>query len=89
LKTFVNTNKDGTFILLLVACRQVPECILTQNSVGVGGVSYIDARKKFWNTIPACILLRKNFQTGVPACSVTKIPLLVGIQMVTNFDEIE
>jgi hypothetical protein len=46
LKTFVNTNKDGTFILLLVACRQVPEYILTQNSVGVGGVLVISMLEK-------------------------------------------
>jgi hypothetical protein len=39
------------------------------------GVSYINARKKrFWNTVPACVLLRLNFQNGVPAHSVKKCP---------------
>jgi hypothetical protein len=41
-----------------------------------GGVSYTSARKKrAWNSIPACILLRKNLQNDVLMHSVTKIPL--------------
>jgi hypothetical protein len=36
------------------------ECIVTQNSVGEGGVSYTNAReKRFWDDIWVCILLRK------------------------------
>jgi hypothetical protein len=31
--------------------------------------------KRFWNAIPACVILRKNFQNGVLVCSVTKVPL--------------
>jgi hypothetical protein len=33
------------------------------------------AKKRFWNTVLVCILLRKNFWNGVPGCSITKIPL--------------
>jgi hypothetical protein len=32
-------------------------------------------KKMFWNSILACVLLRKSFWNGVLACSVTKIPL--------------
>jgi hypothetical protein len=40
-------------------------------------VSYTDAcEKRVQNTVPACVLLRKNFWNGVLAHSVTKIPLL-------------
>jgi hypothetical protein len=24
-------------------------------------------KKRFWNAVPACVLLRKSFQNGVPA----------------------
>jgi hypothetical protein len=49
---------------------------VTENSVGDGGVSYIDGRRKtFRNIVLACVLLRKNFWNGVPARSVTKISL--------------
>jgi hypothetical protein len=44
---------------------------------GGGGISYNDARKKrFWNTIPACIILIKSFRNGVPERPVTEIPLV-------------
>jgi hypothetical protein len=33
--------------------------------------------KKFWNAIPACIMLRKNSWNGVLAHSITKIPLIL------------
>jgi hypothetical protein len=50
-----------------------------------GGVNYVDARKKsFWNTIPACALLRKNFRNGVLVCSNTKIPLILSRFTLTN-----
>jgi hypothetical protein len=32
-------------------------------------------KRKFWNAVPAFVLLRKNFWNGVSARSVTKIPL--------------
>jgi hypothetical protein len=33
-----------------------------------GGVSYIDeGRKRFRDTVPACILLRKNLRNGIPS----------------------
>jgi hypothetical protein len=45
-----------------------------------GGGSYIDAREeRFWNTVLACVLLRKRFQNGVLAHSITKIPLSVSL----------
>jgi hypothetical protein len=31
-----------------------------------GGVSYIDAKKRFRIAVPVCVLLRKNFRNGVP-----------------------
>jgi hypothetical protein len=49
---------------------------VTQNLVGEE-VSYTDAkRNRFWNTVPVCVLLRKNVRNGVPTPSVTKLPLL-------------
>jgi hypothetical protein len=33
-------------------------------------------KKKFWNTILAYVLLRKNLWNGVPVRSITKIPVL-------------
>jgi hypothetical protein len=33
--------------------------------------------KRFWDAVPACILLRKNFWNGVLARSITKIPLVL------------
>jgi hypothetical protein len=41
-----------------------------------------NARKKFCNTILACIVLRNSFQNGIPMCSVTKIPLVIGIWLI-------
>jgi hypothetical protein len=39
---------------------------------------YTDPRKRrFWNAVLGCILLRKNFQNSVLAHSVTKIPLII------------
>jgi hypothetical protein len=35
--------------------------------------------KRFWNAVPACVLLTKNFRNGVPVRSVTKILLTVYI----------
>jgi hypothetical protein len=34
-------------------------------------------RKKFWNDVPACVLLIKSYRNAVPARPVTKIALLV------------
>jgi hypothetical protein len=56
--------------------KKVPECKewLTIWSERCG-VSYSNSRKKrFWNAVPACILLSKNLWNGVPARSITKIP---------------
>jgi hypothetical protein len=54
---------------------------MTQNSVGERGVSYAYAgEKRCWNSVPACVLVRQNFQNGVPACSITKIPLVLRYQ---------
>jgi hypothetical protein len=36
-------------------------------------------KKRFWNAVLACILLRKNFWNGVPARSITKIPQVMRI----------
>jgi hypothetical protein len=42
---------------------------VTQNSVTEGEVLVISMpRKKFWNTILACVLLGKNFQNGILTC---------------------
>jgi hypothetical protein len=42
-----------------------------------GGVCCIDAKKKrFQNTILACVLLRNNFWNGVMTHSIPKIPLI-------------
>jgi hypothetical protein len=46
------------------------------------GVSYTDVRKKFWNSVPACVLLINNFWNGVLVLSITKIPLVVGILVI-------
>jgi hypothetical protein len=56
-------------------------CTVTQYSIGKGEVLVITmpGKKQFRNTIPACILQRKNFQNGVPARSGTKIPLPITI----------
>jgi hypothetical protein len=55
---------------------------LTKNLVG--GVSYINPRKKrFQNTIPVCALLRKNFQNGVLERSATKKPMPLPTQVST------
>jgi hypothetical protein len=41
-----------------------------------GGVSYINDRKKrLWNGVPTCVLLRHNFQNGVPLHFVIKMHL--------------
>jgi hypothetical protein len=34
-------------------------------------------KRRFWNAVLACILLRNNFENGVPARSVRKIPLIL------------
>jgi hypothetical protein len=34
-------------------------------------------RKRFWNIVLVCVLLRKNFQNSVLVHSITKIPLVV------------
>jgi hypothetical protein len=34
-------------------------------------------KKRFWNAVPASVLLRKNLWNGVSACPVTNIPLLL------------
>jgi hypothetical protein len=34
-------------------------------------------KKRFWNTIPVCVLLRDNLWNGVMACSITKLPLVI------------
>jgi hypothetical protein len=47
---------------------------VTQNSVGGGQVLVLSIQG---NTVPACILLRKNFWNGVPVRSVTKIALII------------
>jgi hypothetical protein len=60
--------------VLFFSRKLVLEHIVIQNSVGEVGVGYIYAKnERFWNTIPACVLLRKNFQNGVPACSIRKL----------------
>jgi hypothetical protein len=41
------------------------------------GIFLCQEKKRFWNAILVCVLLRKNFWNGVLACSVTKIPLLI------------
>jgi hypothetical protein len=53
---------------------------VTKNSVGDAEVlSFIDARGKKWlrNTVPACIILRKNFRNGVPERLSTKMLMLI------------
>jgi hypothetical protein len=35
----------------------------------------------FRNAVPACVLLRKSFRNGVPARSVTKIPVIMRMQI--------
>jgi hypothetical protein len=47
---------------------------VTQNSVGGGQVLVLSIQG---NSVPACILLRKNFWNGVPVRSVTKIALII------------
>jgi hypothetical protein len=48
------------------------------------GVDYTNARKKrFWNTVLASVLLRKNLWNSVPARSITKIPLSVTFPTIT------
>jgi hypothetical protein len=56
---------------------------VTQNLVREGEVILMSG-KKFWNTVLACVLLRKNLRNGLPACSVTKIPLNI-CKMITVF----
>jgi hypothetical protein len=36
-------------------------------------------KRRFRNSVPACVLLRKIFLNGVPARSVTNIPLIITI----------
>jgi hypothetical protein len=35
------------------------------------------AGKKFWNAVPACVLLRKNFLNGIPSQKYLCIQLLI------------
>jgi hypothetical protein len=58
--------------------NKVLECMVTQDSVGEEWCYVLCCQeKKFWNAVPACVLLRKNFWNTVPACSVTKVSLLL------------
>jgi hypothetical protein len=41
----------------------------------VGEGKVLVRRKGFWNSIPVCVLLRKNLQNSDPTFSITKIPL--------------
>jgi hypothetical protein len=52
---------------------------VTQKSVRKGEVLVISmpGKKRFHNTVAACVLLRKNFQNGILAHSITKMPLVI------------
>jgi hypothetical protein len=47
----------------VLECKEWPKIRLKR-----GGVSHTNAMKKrFQNAVPACVLLRKNLQSGIPS----------------------
>jgi hypothetical protein len=66
-KLFHHNNTDNHTAILLMkigsGAHSDPEFSWRQ-----GGVSCIDVReKRFQNTVPACVLLRRNFWNGIPS----------------------
>jgi hypothetical protein len=53
----------------VLSAPNVPERIVTQNSVGEGGVSYTDPReKRFRNAVPVCTLPERRSITKIHLC---------------------
>jgi hypothetical protein len=65
---------------IFVKKEKVPECIEWPKIWSETGVSYTDPRKRrFWNAVPGCFLLRKNFWNGVSSQKYPRLFLLLSL----------